>query len=279
MFRHVVGSVPFMNAVPLVAAFELSPDLAPVEVRYEIPSKLPAWLESGEAEAVLVSSVDALRSPGRTLAGGLAIASEGPVLSVRLFSRVPFEQIKTLALDASSMTSNMLAQVVLLESYGVRPELKTLSPEQTTMLMQADACILIGDIGMKASDEGLHVLDLGQAWKELTGLPFLWAGWTGRADLSPELVGYLQAARQWAGCGRRLVAAAGPSTEVSHDDETLAFAARRSGWAKPEIDEYLNRTMAYELDDRIMNGFFTFGQRLISNRLVSEIHLPRVIQA
>ena len=180
-----VGSVPYVNAVPLVAQFESLGEASPVRVRYAVPSQLPAMLESGEADAILVSSIEALRKPGLRMASGVCIGSVGAVESVRLFSWVPFSEIGSLALDASSMTSNALAQIVLRETYGVAPSVcvrPSLPPEE---LDEADACVLIGDVGMASEGRGMHVLDLGLAWWELTGLPFVWAAWVGGEGLSP----------------------------------------------------------------------------------------------
>ncbi len=95
---------------------------------FDVPSKLPALLGSGGADAVLVSSTDALRVAGRRMATGVCIGSDGPVKSVRLFSKRPFDQIETLALDAASMTSNSLARILLAELHSVPPAVVTDEP-------------------------------------------------------------------------------------------------------------------------------------------------------
>ena len=95
---------------------------------------------------------------------GCSISSLGEAASVRLFSKWPFREIQSLALDASSLTSNHLAQVLLAERYGVRPTICHLAPDLSAMLSQADACVLIGDKGMEADGAGLEVMDLGSEW-------------------------------------------------------------------------------------------------------------------
>ena len=186
-----VGSVPYVNAIPLVHGFEMWPDSSPVEVVYEVPSALPSMLDARHVDAILVSSIEALRKPGRTMAAGICIGSEGPVESVRLFSQVPFAEIRTLALDQSSMTSNALGMILLSDLYGAEPATEPAPPDLMGMLDAADACILIGDAGMTADASQLHVLDLGEAWTCLTGLPFVWAAWIGRTDLDPRLAFHL----------------------------------------------------------------------------------------
>lgn len=260
MALFTVGSVPYVNAVPLIALFERMGMDSPVAVRYDVPSRLPAMLASGEVQAILVSSIDALRNPGRQMADGVCIGSANAVRSVRLFSKVPFDEVATLALDASSMTSNRLAQIVLSEVYGATPEARPWPSELDVMLEHADAAVLIGDKGMTASAEGLHVCDLGEAWRDLTGLPFVWAGWIGDERLTPELVGWLQQAQEFA-----------------HQDpeSVIELARERSGWPREMVVAYLTKTMSYRLTPEMKAGMAEFGRRLIELGMEPHISTPQ----
>lgn len=173
-----LGSVPYLNAKPLVWALE-SGRVPGYAINYAVPSRLPAMLGDGSCAAVLVSSVEALRRPSATCAHGAGIATHAAVGSVRLFSRVEFGKVGHLGLDESSMTSNLLAQLVLIEAFGARPSTALGPPDLHAQLASADACVLIGDPCLEADPSGLHVLDLGTAWQALTGLPFVWALWLG----------------------------------------------------------------------------------------------------
>lgn len=294
---YTVGCVPYVNARPLVHWIEdLGPD-APVKIFYEVPSALPASLSSAEADAVMVSSVECLTQPGARIAEGVCIGTDGPVESVKLFSRVPFGQITTLALDQSSLTSNRLGQLVLREVYGAAPKVVTMPPVQETMLAQADACILIGDIGMSAPTEGLNVLDLGEAWTSLTGLPFVWAVWTGGERLTPELVALLNAARLLSYVGRnpnqgmqslrrdrfeayaRSISAMPLLSGEQQRDAVVRRAAERSGWDVEDARRYLTETIIYDLGDRALQGLAEFGRRLVSHGLVESVTLPTVVPA
>ncbi len=181
--RFRVGCVPYVNARPLVACFDQPNEF--VEVVYDVPSRLPALLDSGEVDAILVSSIEYLRRDDLVIAADVGIMSNGPVASVRMLSKVPLEEIQTLALDESSMTSNMLAQIILAER-GVRPSLVRMEPDQAAMLAACDACVLIGDKGLEADGTGLVDVDLGAAWTEMTGESFTWAVWLARLDRFPK---------------------------------------------------------------------------------------------
>jgi chorismate dehydratase len=298
---YVLGSVPYLNARPLIRRFEVEDRGA--LLRFDAPSRLPAMLDSGQADAVLVSSIEALRTPGRRMASGVCIGSDGPVRSVRLFSRVPLGDIRALALDASSLTSNRLALVLLAELYGARPRAALHSPGLREMLSKADACVLIGDQGMRADGSGLFVLDLGEAWTRLTGLPFVWAAWIGGARLTPVLAGELRAAAEWAGFGRALRpwaaeaaqawvvqasrralcaparAALAAQTVVDAEVEArrealLRDAAARDGWDEALAREYLDEAMVYRLDERALAGLCAFQSRLLAHGFDDCAHFP-----
>ena len=195
-----LGSVPYLNAKPLVRWFSDTPEghQAGVHVIEAVPSALAKMLEADTVAAALVSSVELFRAPNLTHAPGIGVVADGPVESVRLLSRVPIEEIKTVALDTSSLTSVALLKILLTEQYHLSPSYVAHAPDLDAMLTIADAGLLIGDIGYRAYDSQLHVLDLGAGWKTLTGLPFVYACWVGRAErLSPALVDTLARAKAW----------------------------------------------------------------------------------
>ncbi len=257
---YTVACVPFMNAWPLVAWFEHLGDESPVRVHYDLPSRLPEMLESGQADAILVSSIDALTTPGREVASGVCIGTRGAAESVRLFSIVPYESIRTLALDESSMTSNALAQIVLAEKFGVRPECSHCTPDLDRMLSEHDAALLIGDKGLSADGTGLHILDLGQAWAEISGLPFVWALWTGRS-IAPELSALFTEALTWA---------------ESNFESVVEEASERGGCDLQTCRRYLTETMNYRLEDIDLAGLRTFGEMLRRHKIATLIHFPEI---
>lgn len=258
--RYRVASVPFLNAKPLVWALEQWPDMFDVEVAYALPSQLPCELESGRAHAILVSSIDALTVPDRKIAAGCSISTHGRVLSVRLFSKVPFSEIETLALDSSSMTSNALAQIVLHEFFGCRPRVELVPPDGNSMLVEHDACVLIGDKGLVFDGRGLHELDLGEAWVQMTGLPFVWACWVGSDELNLDLVERLLSARQEAELNLAAIAGEAPDTvppQLAHD--------------------YLTTVFDYSLASRQLDALAEFSRRIVGLGLSPDARVPELV--
>src|SRR5205085_5751585 len=163
--------------------------LAPeAELVLDVPSRLADQLAAGELDVALIPVIEYFRAGSYTVVPNIAIATRGPVLSVTLFSRVPWPEIRRVALDEGSRTSAALAQILLRQRYGVRPALVPLPLERAAEDVEADAVLLIGDRAMRACLPGFaHAYDLGQEWHDWTGLPSVYAFWAGRegAELGP----------------------------------------------------------------------------------------------
>ncbi len=175
-----LGSVPYTVGAPLLAGLESNPGL---ELVRALPSRLIEDLRRGRLEGALVSSIEAFRRPGYFAARDLGIAATGPVRSVRLFLRTDPSEVRTLAADLASETSVVLARILLARRFGAGPI--TLSRIDATLRpsdIDADAVLLIGDKGASAEAGGRRILDLGEAWHEWRGLPFVFALWLFRTE-------------------------------------------------------------------------------------------------
>jgi chorismate dehydratase len=180
MFR--VGTVPWLNAVPLLAGLAEA-------VRLEVasPADLSGRLADGDLDAALLPAAEAARGVGDGPLGRHGIASEGPVASVLVFFRCPPAEVREVALDPASRTSAALARH-LLEGAARTPlrfrPASRAGPDPRTE--EADAVLVIGDPALAASAAWTgQVLDLGAEWTRRTGLPFVFARWTARAGLAP----------------------------------------------------------------------------------------------
>jgi chorismate dehydratase len=170
--------VPYLNARPLVDWLDRCPGA--FSLSYAVPSLLIEQLLTGKIDIAMASTYATIAHPALSLLPGLGVTVTGPAWSVRLLSRVPPAQIRTLALDASSQSTVAMARVILADRYGVTPVCRHCPPDRDAMLAEADAAVLIGDIGITVAGDGLLDLDLGAEWHALTGLPFFFAGWIAR---------------------------------------------------------------------------------------------------
>lgn len=180
MSRLRLGAVEYLNARPLVFGLDLQPDR--FDVRFDVPARCAALLHAGEVDFGIVPSIEYLRGDRFVGVPGVAIGSDGEIASVAVFSRVPIEQVRTVALDASSRTSVALFRILCARHFGIAPEVRVMPPDPDAMLAACDAALLIGDLALffDHAAAGMLKTDLGLAWRALTGLPFVYAFWFGR---------------------------------------------------------------------------------------------------
>jgi chorismate dehydratase len=173
-----VGAVNYLNTKPLI---ERLTDFAPnIELSLDLPSRLADQLAAGELDVGLIPVVEYFRG-GYTFVPNISIASRGPVLSVTLFSKVPWPEIRTVALDEGSRTSAALTRILLEKRYGVKPVVQALPIDAPADHLTTDAVLLIGDRAMRACLPGFrYSYDLGEEWTAWTGLPMVYAVWAVR---------------------------------------------------------------------------------------------------
>jgi chorismate dehydratase len=170
-----VGSVGYLNAVPLTRGLE-------EEVIFATPAKLAEMLRKDELDAALVSVVEVLFNDRYDILDGIAIASLGEVKSVLLAHRKPLEEVREVFCDPASLTSVELLRVLFAER-GIRPEFKPLPSYDFATL--PDYVLLIGDraLDLLRGRDQHEVWDLGEAWYDLTKLPFVYAVWALRRGI------------------------------------------------------------------------------------------------
>jgi chorismate dehydratase len=181
MTRVRLGAVVYLNARPLTWALDRAPERW--QVRYDVPSVCAELLHAGELDLGLIPSIEYLQRPDYRLVPGVGIGSRGAIASVALYTRKPIRDVRTLALDTSSRTSVALTRVLCAKHFGIDPSFAAHAPDLEAMLERYDAGLLIGDPAFDADHEALGAtkIDLGAEWTAMTGLPFVYAAWTGGA--------------------------------------------------------------------------------------------------
>ena len=176
-----IGAVGYLNARPLTWALDRDPSRW--RVRYDLPSVCAGLLHAGEVDLGLVPSVEYLRSPDYRIVPGVGVGSRGAIASVALYTTRPVTEVRSIALDTSSRTSVALIQVLCHHHFRIRPDFISHGPDLGAMVQAADAALLIGDPAFDAQHDalGLQKVDLGEEWTRMSGLPFIYAAWTGRA--------------------------------------------------------------------------------------------------
>lgn len=253
-----LGTVPYLNALPLVDGLDADPRVQLVE---DVPSVLARRLIVGHLDAALVSAVELFRGRGLRWIAGPAIGSRGPVRSILLFLRTAPRDVRSLCLDTSSLSSNVMAQVCLRRLLGVQDaRLTSAPPELPLHEIDADAILRIGDPALVADPGAREVLDLGALWTKHTGLPFVYAVWLVFPGVPAEPLASLVRGACARGLLRRPAIAA-------------AFADR-AGLAPALCHAYLHDHIHYELDDDARAGLALFGRWAHEAGLVESPELP-----
>ena len=237
--------VRFLNSRPLVAGLEGGiPAPFPFTYTAAEPAECAAALASRTAAAALVPVVALPQTPWARPLAGLGVACRGAVHSVLLVSKVPLARIRRLAIHAASRTSEVLARLLLGERAGATPAVERCAPPLETMLEAGDAAVVIGDVAMRIRGRtGLFEVDLGEAWRDWTGLPFVFAQWA-----IDELAPY--------GTARLLEDSL--SYAEQHWDELLPIWATRHDLALAEVRSYLQKCLHFRLDPRDEQGRTAF---------------------
>jgi chorismate dehydratase len=239
-----IGAVSYLNARPLVVGLEAHPGR--FAVRYDLPSTCARLLHGGEIDLGLIPSIEYLRGDDYAMVPDCAVVSDGPVASVAIFTKVPIGRVRTLALDTSSRTSVALTRVMTAKYFDIAPRFIDEGPDLEAMIRHADAALLIGDPALFADHQrlGVEKIDLGQAWKDFTGLPFVYACWTGQPGaLTADDVAILQRAREEGAAAPEVVS----NGYYPHDPEKAAIGAA-----------YLRENIRFRLGAREQAGLERF---------------------
>jgi chorismate dehydratase len=250
-----IGSVSFLNAKPLIYGLERATDL---RLTLDVPARLLNGLVDERFDVALLPVIDYQRLPGLKLLTSGGIGCDGATLTVRIFSPVSVERITTLACDTDSHTSVALAQIVLSKLYRVRPRFVDLAAGAVT---GDTALLLIGDKVVCEEPKGLpHQLDLGEAWKRLTGLPFVFAAWIARAGVDlGDLPGRLELAKR---------------DGLAHLDEIIARHAVPRGWPADVARRYLAEYLKFDIGAEQLRAIRLFHAYAADEGLIEHAPWP-----
>jgi len=277
-----VAAVSFLNTVPLIDWFDTA-DAPAVELQRSLPSRLARRLESGEADVALLPVVELFRGRASGVIAGTGIACEGPVASVKLFYRGSLTGLKMVCADRGSRTSVALVRILLAEKYDLRPRCAEFEPLAGMTPDDGEAHLVIGDRCFAYESAlgaggvpAVRVLDLGAAWFELTGLPFVFAVWCASPDLPArvgaaglaELTTLLQRARDYGLANLAAIA----------DREEASGRLAKAGLAdRDALLYYFQKSLRYEIGEREMAGLNRFHQLCIKHGLVPQGPAPVVL--
>ena len=233
-----IATVSFMNAAPLSSCLQdIDPEL---NVLSAVPSFLPAMLKAGEVDAALVPVASLLADESLEVIANLGICADGPVRSVLMKCGKPISEVRGVAMDPASATSNQLARVLLKNHFKVDAEVKPYDDP-----LAADARVVIGDRAFSEKPGAAGDYDMAEQWRNLTGLPFVFAVWACRKDF--------EAKRELS-----LVLDAAYEKAAGHLEAIAAECADMLGLEYDLCREYLVDIIRYRIGDSEREAMATF---------------------
>jgi chorismate dehydratase len=217
-------------------------------------------LSAGTADIGIIPVAAYATIPGLVILPGVAIASLNAVRSILLVSRKPLDQVKTVALDTSSLTSVALCKILLAKWLGGSREYRSMAPDLDAMLASCDAALLIGDPALLIRKTSYTtVIDLAEEWRKHTGKPFVFAFWAVLEEALPE-------APTGSGAAAGVVPSLADVFQRSRDHgltpESLRTIAKewapRLGMSVPDVTSYLTVNIHYTLDNPCQEGLRMF---------------------
>lgn len=254
-----VAAVSFLNARPLIEGLDEEPE---VQLVTDVPSRLLETLIENQASVALCPVIDFQLAPSElSIVPAGAIGSDGPTLTVRVFSQVPMAEVTEVHADGDSHTSVALLAVVFDQLFGRLPKVKALdSSDVNGSPAPPTTVLLIGDKVVRDEPDPTlyrHQLDLGEAWRRMTGLPFVFACWMTRAghDLGdlPDILGRHR------------------DLNRNRITEIAATHAKASGWPEGLAAAYLGRILRYDIGPRELEGIELFWKRCHKLRLLRQL--------
>jgi len=257
MSRLKISAISYLNTAPLIWDFEHGQPGGDFEVSYTLPSACAAALQSGEADIGIIPAAAYASIPDLAIIPDVTIAARRAVRSILLVSRVPVEQVRSVALDTSSMTSVALTKILFAKWLGGARDYAAMPPDLDHMLAACDAALLIGDPALQVDRSRYITLDLAEEWIARTGKSFVFAFWAVRksslnAGQGPAVTRAFRDSRDHGLQPANMEVIVGDWTQRLH----LPQSAIRS---------YLTRNIHYYLDPPCLEGlqlFYRYGSEL-----------------
>jgi len=236
--------VSYLNTKPLLYGIKRHAVINEIELIEDYPSKIAQMLIDDELDIGLIPVAATLRLKEWYIDSDYCIGSNGAVASVCIFSEVPMEKIERVYLDYQSRTSVNLAKVLLKEYWKKKVELIDATGEDfRDQIKGTTAGVIIGDRALEQRSRSKYIYDLGEAWKEHTGLPFVYAAWIANKKLSPGFIAAFNEANAFG---------------LKHIEGVI----KENAFIHFDLHKYYSSCISYKLDEEKKKGLDLFLVKL-----------------
>lgn len=282
MAKLRISIVQYLNTAPLVWGFTHGPLRGKYDLSFTVPSQCAEALRTGAADIAIIPAIEYQRIPSLVVLPDLAIASKQKVRSLLLVTKKPVREVRSIALDSSSRSTQALTRILCADHWNIAPQFFEATPNLATMLQQADAALLIGDPALRLSVvtennsapgengeficsgiaagvphiENVHIYDIVEEWKSTTGFPAVLAVWAGRSEaVTPEVVADFAASRDYG---------------VARIAEIAAESVRELNLPQRTLESYLRDNIDFSLDEKNRRGLELYFSKAAQLGLIQE---------
>ncbi len=255
MNKNRISAVSFLNARPFLYGFELSGILKEIELFLETPSVCAQQLLNNESDIGLIpiSTLPLLKDPH--IISDYCIGTEGPVKTVCLFSQKPIHEVDRILLDYQSESSIQLLKILLKELWNVDPELFLGVKDFEQQIKEHTAGLIIGDHAISYQDSFEYAYDLGKAWVDHTGYPFVFAAWVSNKLISRAFIQQFNEAIKFG---------------IDHIDKVILNEKVHFSNNSIDIEHYFKNNISYELDKRKQKGMKLFLEKATNYNFIEK---------
>jgi chorismate dehydratase len=253
-----IAASSYLNTAPLIWSFLHGTRRQMVHLITDAaPAHCADLLARGEVDAALVPIIEYERIPAARVVPGVCVGSHSAVRSVVLASRHDdLKNVRKVALDDSSRTSQALVKIIFREFLGFEPRWESSSPDLSVMLKSNDAALIIGDPAMKISSKDLHIFDLATLWRQFTGVGFVFAMWMTSAGAAPAI--------------RDLDFAGARDEGLEHVDEIAREYEPSLGLSQGDLVTYLCDNICFSFDYDMQRGQELFFKLAHKHEIISK---------
>ena len=243
--RWRIGAVSYLNTRPLLLGIEQESFLKSIDLVKSYPANIAQDLLSGKIDIGLVPVAILPQLSDPHIVSNYVIGANGAVASVALFSEVPIDEIKSIYLDYQSRTSVQLLKILLSQFWKKEVEFISATEGYIAQISGTTAGVIIGDRALENLSKYPYVYDLGLAWKQHTGLPFVFAAWVANQPIPSEFIAAFDAAN---GHG------------LANLDEVIALIPAHE--QVYDLHKYYTENISYEYDEEKKQGLARFLEAL-----------------
>ena len=239
--RWRIGAVSYLNTRPLLLGIEQESFLNSIDLVKSYPANIAQDLLSGKIDIGLVPVAILPQLSDPHIVSNYVIGANGAVASVALFSEVPIDEIKSIYLDYQSRTSVQLLKILLSQFWKKEVEFISATEGYIAQISGTTAGVIIGDRALENLSKYPYVYDLGLAWKQHTGLPFVFAAWVANQPIPSAFMAAFEAANGYG---------------LAHLDEVIALIPAQE--QVYDLHKYYTENISYVYDEEMKQGLAAF---------------------